>query len=333
MVWGAGFFGQKWLETAKARPDCTVAGIVSRTPSRVEALRRDLGLDAVPSYPAIEDALQRGHADAVIVALPQMFHRAAIISALDAGLHVLTEKPLAMTIDEARAILEASRTHPDRVVMVNQNFRWRPHTQALRRALVEGAIGRPGHLTLDCRQQIRRTTIDGWREAMADPYLLDFAIHHFDLIRYVCGDEPGEVIATSFRPAWSWLAGDTAALAIVTMENGLVVDYGGTMVSQGLETPQEGVITVIGDQGTLRLDARSQVVVAGRGEPRVFPQTAIPEGELGHALAQFLDAVRNGRRPETHVEDNVRSFAFVAAAIESTRARRPIRPAELLSGG
>ena len=92
LVWGSGFFGRKWLEAVKARADCRVAAIVSRAPERLEPLRRDLGLPDVPGFARLEDA--RGTADAVIVALPEMLHRDAILRALAAGLHVLTEKPL-----------------------------------------------------------------------------------------------------------------------------------------------------------------------------------------------------------------------------------------------
>ncbi|MBI3457203.1 MAG: Gfo/Idh/MocA family oxidoreductase [Candidatus Rokubacteria bacterium] len=331
LVWGSGFFGRKWLETLTASSDCAVAGVISRTPERLEGLRRDLGLPEAPGYRSLDEAVARGPADAVIVTLPEMFHRDAILRALEAGLHVLTEKPLAMTIGEAHAILEAARKHPERVVMVTQNFRWRPHTRALRLALQGGRVGRPGHFVLDCRQQIRRTTVDGWREHMTDPFLLDFAIHHMDLIRYLTGDEAQEVVAVSFRPSWSWFAGDSAAAAIVTMESGLVVDYGGTMVSQGLETPPEGLITITGEAGTLHLDQQSRVLVLGPGEPRVLPPEPVPEGELGHGLGQFVNAIRTGRLPETHLGDNVRSLALLVAVRESARTRRPVRPADLLT--
>lgn len=330
MVWGAGFFARKWLEALQAREECQVAGIVSRSPARLEALRQDLGLPGVPGYPTVDEALQQGDADGVIVALPQTLHRDAVVKALERGWHVLVEKPLAMTMADGRAILQATRARPDRVVMVNQNFRWRPHTLALARAVREGAIGRPAHVTLECRQQIRRTTVDGWREQMAEPYLLDFAVHHFDLLRCVTGDEPREVVATSFRPAWSWFAGNTAAAAILTTAAGCVVGYGGTMVAQGFETPQEGLITVSGERGTLHLDAASRVLLAAGGATRELPGEPVPEGELGRGLAQFVAAIRTGRPPETHVGDNIHTFALLMAVVESARARHPVRVADLL---
>ncbi|MBI2115736.1 MAG: Gfo/Idh/MocA family oxidoreductase [candidate division NC10 bacterium] len=330
MLWGAGFFARKWLEAIQARGDCEVVGIGSRSAARAEELRRDFTLGSAVSYAGWEEAADKGQADGVLITLPQSLHPEATLHALARGWHVLVEKPLALDMAAARTVYEGSRSHPDRVVMVNQNFRWRPHIQALRRGMREGLIGRVGHLMFECRQQIRRKTVDGWRERMAEPFLLDYAIHHFDLMRYLTGDEPVRVTGLSFRPPWSWFDGNSAAAAIVTMRNGLVVDYGGTMVSQGLETTQEGLITVIGDKGTLHLDGKSQVSLHGQGDARNLPQEPIPGGELGYALAEFLGAIRAKQPPETHVTEHIRSLALLLAVVESSRRGSPVEVAELL---
>jgi predicted dehydrogenase len=281
-------------------------------------------------YRSWEEAIDRGPADAVLITLPQMLHPEATIRALRAGRHVLVEKPLAVDMAGARAVYEETQRHPDRVVMVNQNFRWRPHIQSLRQGIRDGLAGRLGHIMFECRQQIRRKTVDGWREKMPDPFLLDYAIHHFDLMRYLTGEEAARVLGLSFRPSWSWFDGNPAAAAIVTMHSGLVVDYGGTMVSQGLETTQEGLITVIGDRGTLHLDGKSQVALHGRGDPRILPQEPIPGGELAYGLAEFLAAIREMRQPETHVAEHLRSLGLLLAAVESSRRGGPVEVSDLV---
>lgn len=331
MLWGAGFFARKWLEAIQAREDCEVVGIASRSPARAEELRRDFNLGAAVVHAGWEEAADKGKADGVLITLPQSLHPEASLRALGAGLHVLVEKPLAVDLAGARDVYQAARTHPGQVVMVDQNFRWRPHVQALRRGIREGLIGRVGHIMFECRQQIRRKTVDAWREKMAEPFLLDYAIHHFDLMRYLTGDEAVRVVGLSFRPSWSWFDSNAAAAAIVTMRSGMVVDYGGTMVSLGLETPQEGLITVIGDKGTLHLDDRSQVMLHGQGEARALPQEPIPGGEFGHALAEFLGAVREKRQPETHVAEHIRSLALLLAVLESSRRGGPVSLADLLA--
>jgi predicted dehydrogenase len=243
---------------------------------------------------------------------------------------VFVEKPLCLDMASARTVYAEAGHQPDLVVMVNQNYRWRPHIQALRRGIREGLVGRVGHIMFECRQQIRRKTTDGWREKMPEPFLQDFAIHHFDLMRYLTGDEATRVVGVSFRPSWSWFDGNAAAAAILTLRGGAVVDFGGTMVSLGLETPQEGLITVIGEKGTLLLDGTSQVTFHGQDDPRTLPQEPVPGGELGYALAEFLAAIREKRRPETHVAEHIRSLALTLAVVESSRRGTAVDPEELM---
>jgi predicted dehydrogenase len=102
------------------------------------------------------------------------------------------------------------------------------------------------------------------------------------------------------------------------------------MVGTGLETPQEGVITVAGERGTLQLDANSQVQLVVGQRRDALPAEPVPEGELGRALTLFADAIRSGRPPETGVEDNVRSLLLLLAVLESSRSRRPVAVSDLL---
>lgn len=319
-ILGAGFIARKWLEAIEARGDCEVVGIASRSREIAAALKRDFkAAREATLYAGWQEAVDSSEAEGVLVTLPQALHPEAVIRALRSGRHVLCEKPLSIDLSGARAVYEETLKHPRLVVMLDQNFRWRPHVQTLRRAIREGNAGRIDHVMYECRQQIRRKTVNAWREKMQEPYLLDFAIHHFDLIRFLTGDEPARIAGMSFRPSWSWYEGNSAAAAILVMESGTVVDYGGTMVSMGLETPQEGLLTFIGDKGTLRLDGESRVTIHGQGEVRDLTQEPIDGGELGYALAEFLSAVRQKRPPETHVAEHIRSLAIVLAVMESSR--------------
>jgi hypothetical protein len=78
-------------------------------------------------------------------------------------------------------------------------------------------------------------------------------------------------------------------------------------------------VTAIGDKGTPCLDGGSLVRLLGQDEPRVLPQEAIPGGELGYSLAEFLEAVRENRRPMTCVVEHIKSLALTFAAVESSR--------------
>ena len=325
LVLGVGFFGKNWLRELHACAECEVAGIVAKHPELLNSVGEELKVPVQRRFATIAEGLDRANAQAVVVALPEMAHKEAIVSALSRGLHVLTEKPLAMTMAEAREIVRTARRSPRAVAMVDQNYRCRIQTRTLRQAVRDGRIGKLGSVSYEYRQPITRATTDAWREQMPHPFLHDMAPHHFDLLRACTGLECQHVMAVGVRPPWNWYKGVPGVDAIFTFEQGVSASYTGTMVARGLATPQDGIITMVGEQGTLRLEADSQVRWYGeKGECEVIPLAAMPFTDLAATLRAFLAAIRDGRKPETHVEDNVRTLAMVEAAIRSVETGQRI---------
>jgi predicted dehydrogenase len=325
LVLGVGFFGRNWLREVSACPECEVAGVVAKHPELLASVGEEFKIPATRRFATIEEGLDRAEAQAVVVALPEMFHKEAILAALGRGLHVLTEKPLVMTMAEARNIVRAARQAKGSTVMVDQNYRWRPQTQTLRAALRAGRVGRIASIVYEFRQPIRRTTTDGWREQMVHPFLHDMAPHHFDLMRACTGLECRQVMAVGVRPSWNWYKGLPGVDAILSFDQGLSVSYSGTMVARGLNTPQDGIVTVMGEKGALRLEADSQVRWYGdQGESEVIQPVSLAFADQAYALREFLAAIRERRQPETHLEDNVRTLAIVEAAIISAETALPV---------
>lgn len=331
LVLGLGFFGKNWMREVSACAECELAGVVAKHPDLLAAVGEDFRIPVQRRFATIREGLDGAKAHAVVVALPEMVHTEAIVAALERGLHILTEKPLAMNMAEAAEIVRAARRSPASVVMVDQNYRWRPHTRTLRQAVRDGRIGTIGSVGYDYRQAITRTTTDAWREQMPHPFLHDMAPHHFDLLRACTGLECGQVTAVGVRPAWNWYKGLPGVDAILAFDGGVSASYSGTMVARGWATPQDGVITVVGEGGTLRLEADSQVRWYGeKGETAVIPPVAMPFTDLAATLREFLAAIRERRKPETHLEDNVRTLAMVEAAIRSVETGRPVAVAPLV---
>ena len=178
--------------------------------------------------------------------------------------------------------------------MVDQNYRWRPQTQTLRRAIKEGRIGKIASLSYIFRQSIQRTTRDGWREQMAHPYLNDMSVHHFDLLRASTGLECLKVVANGVRPPWTWVKGVPAVDAMMMFEQDVSVTYSGTMVARGLLTPQDGIITVIGEKGMLQLEADSQVRFYQDNNVETIPQVSMQVTDMAYTLQEFLASIRGG---------------------------------------
>lgn len=325
VVLGLGFFGKNWLRELSDCAECEVAGAVAKHPELLAAVGEEFRIAPSRRFATIADGLDGSKADAVIVALPEMVHKDAILQALSRGLHVLTEKPLAMTMAEAGEIVRAARRNPASVVMVDQNYRWRPQSRTLRQAVRDERIGRLASVGYEYRQPITRTTTDAWRERMPHPFLHDMAPHHFDLLRACTGLECRQAMAAGVRPPWSWYQGLPGVDAILSFDEGVSVSYTGSMVARGLATPQDGIITVVGESGTLRLEADSQVRWYGeKGGSEVIPPVVMPFVDLAATLREFLAAIRDRRKPETHVEDNVRTLAMVEAAIRSVETGQPV---------
>ena len=331
LVLGVGFFGKNWLREVSTCPGCEAAGVVSKHPDLLAAVGDEFKIPVSRRFATIEEGLDRSGAQAVVVALPEMFHKEAILAALGRGLHVLTEKPLAMTMAEAGEIVRAVRRAKAATLMVDQNYRWRPHNQALRRAVREGKIGQVVSVGYEFRQNITRTTTDAWREQMPHPFLHDMAIHHFDLLRATTGLDCREVVAAGVRPTWSMYEGIPGVDALFTFEGGTRVNYSGTMVARGFNTPQDGIITLMGEKGALRLEADSQVRYYGdKGVVELIPSPAMSFTDMAYALREFLAAIWEGRKPETHVEDNIRTLAIVEAAITSVETAMGVAVAPLV---
>ena len=330
LVLGVGFFGKNWLKTLSGSPACEVAGLVAKHPDLLAAVGDEFKVPAAKRFASIEEGLEHSGAEAVIVAVPEMLHKAAILAALGRGLHVLTEKPFAMDMVEAAEIVGAARRAPKCVVMVDQNYRWRPETRALRRAAREGRIGRVVSGGFEFRQAITRGTTEAWREQMPHPYLHDMIVHHFDLLRAATGQECSEVVAWGVRPPWNWYQGLPGVDALLSFEQGMQVAYTGTMVARGYATPQNGVITLVGEGGTLRLEADGRIRWYRDSQVEMIAPEPLP-GDLACVLQEFLLAIQEGRKPETHLEDNVRSLAMMAAAIRSVETRQPVAVGPLVA--
>jgi predicted dehydrogenase len=174
---------------------------------------------------------------------------------------------------------------------------------------------------------------------MDSPLILDMAIHHFDLVRFMTGLDPVAVYCKEFNPKGSWYRGDVSASAIFEMTDGAVFSYRGSWCAEGCHTSWNGDWRIVGDQGTLVYDhdnmPHGQIVAESEGFNRPLAALDIPEprveyGGMHGALREMLAYLRDGTMPQTECHDNIKSLAMVLAAIESNASgeRVPVRAFE-----
>lgn len=297
-------------------------------------LREETGLD-VPVSHDLAGTLARTTPDLLFdVVVPGARH-GVVAAGLAHGCHVLSEKPMAASLEQARSLVglaaATGRTHA-----VIQNRRYIPGVRRIRRLLDSGALGELTALHADF---FIGAHFGGFRDAMQNVLLLDMAIHTFDAARFMAGKDAIAVYCHETNPRGSWYAHGAAANAIFELADDVTFTYRGSWTAEGAHTSWESSWRVIGTRGTLLWDGADRFearVVAGEdGFHRPLQDLAIPEPAdvaqtHGHAsvIAEFIDSIESGRRPETVGSDNIKSLAMVFAAIESARTgtRQPILP-------
>lgn len=313
---GAGWWGGMWLADLPAA-DVTLVGIVDEDRARAEQAAGAYG-GGVVAAASLRELLQATSVDAIIDATPHLAHFPVTLEALELGLPVLGEKPFASTIGEAVQLAElAERTGT--LLMVSQSRSFNGQLQVLREQIAER-----GPVPLLSQEFFGRaggaTDAKGFRHYMADPFVTDMAIHHFDAARYALQDDPTSVYAVSIDPPWSWFEGDTMLSATFRFASGTVLSYTGSWTDQGVGTSWNADWRVSTATATLRWDGDSDVRVETPQGVETAPATVDDSAQLlVGSVNAFARALKTGEEPWGIARQNLPTMAMVHGAIESAR--------------
>ncbi len=188
--WAAG-----WLEYIHNDPDCELAALVSRGGPNLEAAKEKWGIPDEVCCTDYDEALKR-EADLVIVALPHKFHIPYAKKAVEAGKNVLIEKPLTDNIQEAEEFLKFMKGRNERA-FVSQNYRFRPQLWQMKASFGDDGIGRPAWANVVFRHGVTNRKNSektawqrkDWRREQTSLLMLEVAIHHFDMLRFISGSD------------------------------------------------------------------------------------------------------------------------------------------------
>ena len=292
------------------------------------------GARAVADY---GDVLAMPDVDAVIIALPPALHASATMAALNHGKHVYVEKPLATSMHDATRVLEASR-RSGLIAMMGFNYRHNPLVQRARSAISGGAVGTPVSVRTVFTTPAR--AIPAWkqRRESGGGVLLDLAVHHIDLIRFLLDTEVAHVSA-DVRSSQS--EHDTATLQL-GLTNGCLAQ-----VMCSLGTIDDDRIEVHGSAGRLTIDryrslrvevtparASGMLGVAAtrfasemRALPYAFRKLRSPmhDPSFPAAMSAFVHAVASRAAVPPTVDDGLRALAVVEAAEQAARSGCVVR--------
>lgn len=331
---GVGFWGKSWAKLLMSSPYTSLAGIVDPDSVRLNRLADELELPAERRFSSFRDAVSIGGARAALIATPPDTHRSLALEAIDSGLHCLIEKPLAPSMEEANEIV-AHAERLDRCLMVGQNYRFRRGPETVRQLIANGALGQVEYVH---GRLVKETRLDpgGWRDQLAEPIILDQAVHHLDFVRSVFGLEPTDVRAHTFNPSWSWFDGNACA-SIELRSKDCYVSYFGSWVSGGsvgVKTSFDGNWEIQGERGCMRWDfSRITIAPTDLGDLIFYPNAvereaglleiplvALGDEERAGVLKEFAEAILAGREPRSSGRDNLRTLALVFAAEAASQA-------------
>lgn len=327
---GCGGMSRRWVEVSRELADVDLVGFVDIDAGAAAARAEEYG-PAASHGTDMTRMLDDCVPDIVFDCTSPEAHTEVTIEALSRGCHVLGEKPLATSMEEARRVVAAAAA-ADRTYAVIQNRRYDPHIRRLVRTLDTGAVG---PVTTVHSDFYIGAHFGGFRNHMPHVLLLDMAIHTFDAARLITGADPVSVYCKEWNPGGSWYDRDASAVAVFEMTGGIIYTYRGSWCSEGLNTTWEGDWRVIGQRGTLLWDGAEGLtgeVVADtdglRSEMEAIEVATSSSADRigGHegVMRDFVDAVRNGTEPETVCTDNIKSLAMVFGAIESAAAEREV---------
>ncbi len=324
---GCGGISRAWLNAIKEMPDVTMVGFVDLREEAARARAEAYGWTDALVETDVMAALAETRPDVVFDCTVPEAHHDVTLTALRHGCHVLGEKPLADTLEHARAMVAAAEA-AGKIYAVIQNRRYDANIRRLKSFLASGALGRITTVNSDFYIGAH---FGGFRDQMRHVLLVDMAIHTFDMARLITGADAHAVYCHEWNPAGSWYAHDASAMATFEMSDGLVYSYRGSWCAEGLNTTWECAWRIIGEQGTVLWDGATDFkaqIVAKRGgffsewESVDVPAYENPDKVGGHGgvIREFIHCVQTGATPETVCADNIKSLAMVFGAVESAES-------------
>ena len=323
---GTGGFGGYWcsqvlprlMDLQKAVP----VAAVDLNATALQNAQNHLRLPPGKCYSDMASAFRENEADFAIVVVPPAFHEQVVDLALAHGLHVLSEKPIADSMQACCRIFKKVNK-AGRKMAVTMSHRFDQDKQSLEAEAKSGQHGRLNYVVSRFTHNCRAFASWGkFRHEIPDPLLIEGTVHHFDCLRAIAGSNAKTVYALTWNPPWGEYAGDSTGLIVIEMENGVKCFYEGakanasTMNGWGNEYFRAEC-----EHGTLELDRRWLRVLRGGAWERPLAQDLPLRQQptwMNPWLAEmFVDWLNGGPTPPNNLDDNIQCCALLFAAVES----------------
>ncbi len=306
-------------------------------PHSLEALRREYTIGK--TYTDFNRMAQDPEIDAVVNALPTYLHAPITVMMLRAGKHVLCEKPMAMNVPEARALVEAAQA-AKRQLMIGYVWRSESEVRSLRDLIAVGRIGKVLRVRGHSIVAGRGPALDGWgvrHELAGGGALADVGSHTIDAISFLFQDRirPVQVWAktgTHFRP----IEVEDTATVVIEYDNGMVAEIEAGWFHANAENPH-GTIELFGTEGYART-LPLLIIPGGQNGAGGWTSGFTPQSDhitmpmYAAQIDRFLDCIVAGTEPPCDGHQGLGNMTILEAAYRSARERSTVTIARDTSG-
>jgi glucose-fructose oxidoreductase len=296
-----------------ARRNSRLVALVSDDRNKRREVAAQYGIRRVFSYAQYDECLR--HVDAVYIALPNSMHAEYTIRAANAGVHVLCEKPMAVTVDECRQMIAACRKNDVRLMIA-----YRLHFEEINLKAVDlvrrGKIGTPKFFNSSFSMSVRPGDIRT-RRAMGGGSLYDIGVYCINAARYLFRAEPKEVMAISVNSG-------AAKLREIDESTGALLRFDGERVAAFVTSFNASDVAsyrIVGTKGDLHVNPAYEYAEGLAYELTVNGKTTRTRigkrDQFAPELLYFSDCIRKRREPEPSGEEGLQDVRIVQALYES----------------
>lgn len=348
---GTGMMGREHIRNLKLLPGARLTALADPTRTSLDWALTEAGDPGVVTFETSERLAASGLVDAVIVASPNFTHRQALEPLFSAGLHILCEKPLCTTLEDARWAVEQARAHAG-VFWTGMEYRFMPPVAAFIDRVHGGEIGRLVQLSIREHRFPFLVKVGDWNRFSRNTggTMVEKCCHFFDLMRLIIRDEPVRVYCSGAMDV-NHLDERYDGQAPDIIDNSFtVVDFAGgqramldlNMFADGAEQQEE--IGAVGDAAKLEVFIPSGDLVfsprVGFLQPKQVTRTHVAvdqaaleagshHGATFHQLQAFIAAATSAAPVQVTAEDGLRAVALGVAAEISAREKRVVEMSEL----
>ena len=332
-VIGAGVWGETHASIYNEHPFAEMVAICDLNGSKAQVVAEKYGIPEV--YSDYKEMLKKSSCDAVAIVTPDFLHAEIAIACVNAGKHILIEKPLATTKKDVFEIVEVIRKSKIRA-MVDFHNRWSPPFNSVKRIVESGSLGKPvsAYFRLNDTKWVA-TDMLPW--AAKSSILWFLGSHSLDTLRWIFNDEPKEIYAIKSEGILRKLGVNTVDMymstikfrngAIAQMENGWITPNGNPCVN-------DIKFNILCEKGKIDINASNHNLIQVVSDEKLITEDVLVKnfvfdrckGFAYESIRSFIDRLIDGKEFNVTLKDAANTSLAILAIFKSTESGMPVKP-------